>query len=405
LAAAFNAPISAVLFVIEEVIGRWTAGILGSVVLSAVSSVVVMRWFLGSESLFRIPPVELRRPSELIAYAALGIVGGLASVAFASGIEFLRPRFKKMRTWTQYLQPAVAGLLIGCIAALGAPQVLGAGYVYIDEAMHGQFTWQFMALLALLKIIATLLSFVSGTPGGMFAPTLFIGAMLGAAVGGAEHALLPHLSWSPGTYALVGMGVLFAGFLRVPMTSVFMVLEVSGNYSIIVPVIVANTFAYWISRALQPTPIFDVLSRQDGLELPSMEEQREEGILRVEDAMRPPPEVVLGGEDTVEKAVRMANPSTQEVLLVRRRPAGWKTITKTELKKLLAEGNGSQKLESLLAGESVPWLHPDQLLDIALRYVNRWPLVPVVHRADFKELEGVITERDVLERYRDFGGA
>ncbi len=278
LAAAFNAPISAVLFVIEEVIGHWTAGILGSVVLSAVSSVVVMRWFLGSESLFRIPAVQLKRPSELLAYAILGVIGGLASVVFSSGIATLRPWCKSLPRWTQYFQPAIAGLLIGVIAVLGAPQVMGAGYEYIDQAMHGQFTWQFLAILAGLKILATLLSFTSGTPGGMFAPTLFIGAMLGGAVGGAQHFFLPHLTGSTGTYALVGMGVLFAGFLRAPMTSVFMVLEVSGNYSIIVPVIVANTFAYVISRGLQPIAIFDMLTRQDGLDLPSMEEQREEDV-------------------------------------------------------------------------------------------------------------------------------
>ena len=404
LAAAFNAPISAVLFVIEEVIGRWSAGILGSVVLSAVSSVVVMRWFLGSESLFRIPPVELKRPSELVAYSILGIVGGLASVAFATGIAELRPRFRKMPRWTQYLQPAVAGLLIGGIAVLGAPQVMGAGYVYIDEAMHGQFTWQFMAILAGLKIIATLLSFVSGTPGGMFAPTLFIGAMLGAAVGGAEHALLPHLSWSPGTFALVGMGVLFAGFLRAPMTSVFMVLEVSGNYSIVLPVIVANTFAYWISRAMLPTPIFDALSRQDGLELPSMEEQREESILRVEDAMRPHADPVLNGEDTLEKAARTSAQFTEPVLLVRLRPAGWGSIGKADLSTFVQQGRGAEILGTLLSDDPIPSLHPDLPLDTALRYVDRFPLVPVVNRADLSELEGVITERDVLDRYRDFGG-
>src|SRR6204780_5293284 len=259
LAAAFNAPISAVLFVIEEVIGRWSAGILGSVVLSAVSSVVIVRSFLGSEPLFRIPVTSFKGPSELLAYAVLGIVGGLASVAFAKSIGYLRPRLKTFPRWTQYLQPALAGLLVGLIAFLGAPQIMGAGYDSMDQAMHSQFTWKFLAILALLKIIATTFSWVSGTPGGMFAPTLFIGAMLGGAVGGAEHVVLPPLSGSPGTYALVGRGVLFAGFLRVPMTSVFMVLEVSGNYEIIVPVIVANTFAYVISRALQPTAIFDVL--------------------------------------------------------------------------------------------------------------------------------------------------
>ncbi len=405
LAAAFNAPIAAVLFVIEEVIGRWTAGILGSVVLSAVSSVVVMRGFMGPEPLFRIPPVELQRPSELIAYSILGIGGGLASVAFSSGIATLRPIFRQMSLWTQYLQPAVAGLIIGVIAVLGAPQVMGAGYVYIDEAMHGQFTWQFLAILALLKILATLVSFVSGTPGGMFAPTLFIGAMLGASVGGVEHMLYPHLSWSPGTFALVGMGVLFAGFLRCPMTSVFMVLEVSGNYSIILPVIIANTIAYFISRALQPTAIFDALSRQDGLELPSMEEQREESILRVEDAMELPTDPVLSAEDSVDRAARIAAQAKHDALLVRLRPSGWSTIRKSELKSLLDAGKGLQTLESVLGEEPdpVPSLHPDLPLDTALRYVDRWPVVPVVNRANLKELEGVITQRDVLERYRDFG--
>ena len=403
LAAAFNAPISAVLFVIEEVIGRWTAGILGSVVLSAVSSVVVMRWFLGSESLFRIPAVQLQRPSELIAYAILGVVGGFASVAFASGIATLRPWCKSLPHWTQYFQPAIAGLLIGIIAVLGAPQVMGAGYVYIDEAMHGQFTWQMLGILAGLKIVATLLSFVTGTPGGMFAPTLFIGAMLGAAVGGAEHVLLPHLTGSPGTYALVGMGVLFAGFLRAPMTSVFMVLEVSGNYSIILPVMVANTFAYLIARGLQPVPIFDVLTRQDGLDLPSMEEQREEGILRVEDAMQSATGPVLDADETLERALQRLDEKSPEVLLVRLNPTGWGSITKQELQTRIKEGKGAQTLGSVLAGRHIPYLHPDHPLEMALRYVDRWPLVPVVNRADFRKLEGVVTERDVLARYRDFG--
>lgn len=405
LAAAFNAPISAVLFVIEEVIGRWTAGILGSVVLSAISSVVVMRWFLGSESLFRIPTVEMKRPTELIAYATLGVIGGLASVAFSSGLAWLRPICKGLPRWTQYLQPAVAGLLIGVIALLGAPQVMGAGYEYIDQAMHGHFTWEFLAILAGLKIVATLLSFVSGTPGGMFAPTLFIGAMLGAAVGGAEHALLPHLTGSPGTYALVGMGVLFAGFLRAPMTSVFMVLEVSGNYSIIVPVIVANTVAYVISRGLQPTAIFDLLTRQDGLELPSMEEQREENVLLVEDAMQPVEGPVLEAGDTLDRSLQELDHSEIEQVLVRLTPASWGIISRKQLLAMGTEGKGGTTLSALLPIPTVPYLHPDHSLETALRYVDRWPVVPVVSRADFQELQGVVTQRNVLERYRQFGEA
>ena len=399
LAAAFNAPISAVLFVIEEVIGRWSAGILGSVVLSAVSSVVIVRWFLGSEPLFRIPVTTFKRPTELVAYAVLGIVGGLASVAFAKSIGYLRPRLSALPRWTQYFQPALAGLLVGLIAFLGAPQIMGAGYDSMDQAMHGQYAWKILAILAVLKILATTFSFVSGSPGGMFAPTLFIGAMLGGAVGDVERMFFPHLTGSTGTYVLIGMGVLFAGFLRVPMTSVFMVLEVSGNYEIIVPVIVANTFSYLISRSLQHIPIFDLLTRQDGLILPSLEENREETILRVEDAMLAVPSTILSAQDYVDANYHRVVGSTDPAFLVRMHPSGWNVISREQLQRLFKEGKGELMLGSVLPKQFLPSLYPDLPLDSALRYVNNYPLIPVVNRADSRRLEGMISRESVFNKY------
>src|SRR5947199_9992632 len=149
----------------------------------------------------------------------------------------------------------------------------------------------------------------------MFALTMFIGAMIGGAVGGVERHFFPGLTGSVGAYALVGMGTLFAGFLRVPMTSVFMVLEVSGNYSIIVPVMVSNTIAYLISWRYQRKAFFDLVARQDGVDLPSMEEQREQSPLRVEEAMQPPSEPVLDGDETAWGALERINSSTAEYLL------------------------------------------------------------------------------------------
>ena len=400
LAAAFNAPISAVLFVIEEVIGRWSAGILGSVVLSAISSVVVMRWFLGADALFRVPVTAFTHPAELIAYAVLGIAGAFAAVVFSKSIGFFRPRLRSLPRWTQYLQPAVAGFLIGLIGWLGAPQVMGAGYEFIDQAMHDQFGWKFLGILAGLKILATTLSFVSGTPGGMFAPTLFVGAMMGGAVGGVERHFFPLLTVSTGTYALVGMGVLFAAFLRAPMTSVFMVLEVSGNYSIIVPVIVANTVAYVLSRSLQPAPIFDVLTRQDGLVLPSLEEQREEEVLRVEDAMKPAPDLILEGTAPLEEAVVRTRELKEKAFLVRMAPSGWSVIHREVLDRMMKEGKAALTLASVLPIQRLPYLYPDLPLDAALRCVNQSEIIPVVNRADSRELEGIVTRDDVLSRYQ-----
>jgi len=397
LAAAFNAPISAILFVIEEVIGRWTAGLLGAIILSAVASVVVSRYVLGSEPLFRIPAVEFIAPSELLAYAALGIVGAVASVAFAKAIQVLRPRMKALPRWVQLFQPAMAGLIIGAIAMAGRPEVMGAGYEFMDQAMHDQFPWKIMAILAGLKILTTVISFVSGTPGGMFAPTLFIGAMLGGAVGGVERLFIPHLTVSIGTYALVGMGVLFAGFLRAPMTSVFMVLEVSGNYSIIVPVILANTLSYLISRNLQPTPIFDLLSQQDGMGLPSMEEQREERVLRVEDAMRPVDVPVVDSQLSANEALRVAEHEDAAEILVDDPPFGWSSLSLENLRNAVEQGSDEQTVASLLSEPHMPQIYPDHSLEIALRHISQWPFLPVTHRANSRKVVGLIAMNDVMK--------
>ena len=396
LAAAFNAPISAVLFVIEEVIGRWSAAILGSIVLSAVSSVVVARFFLGSEPLFHIPNVSLISTEELLAYAVLGLAGGLAAFIFARLVGWLRSKLKALPRWTQYLQPAVAGLIIGAIGYAGFPQVMGAGYEFMDQAMHNQFGFQLLVILALLKIVATTLSFTSGTPGGMFAPTLFVGAMLGAAVGKAEHLVFAGLTGSVGTYALVGMGVLFAAFLRAPLTSVFMVLEVSGNYSIILPVIVANTVAYLLSRSLQPTPIFEVLTRQDGLLLPSMEEQREEEVMRVEDAMRAYNGPILEADELATVALERSATSPEPVLLARGNAANWLALRRD----VLRSAPPAATVKEAAVDGTLPVLFSDVALESALRKLHAHQVVPVVHRADQTRLEGILTLELVLASYQ-----
>lgn len=401
LAAAFNAPISAILFVIEEVIGSWSAAVLGSLVLSAISSVVVVRWFMGAEPMFRIPSVSLRDPRELMAYAVLGVIGGLIAPLFAHMLGYLRPRLRAMPRWTQYLQPALAGLMVGAIGYFGFPQVMGVGYDVIGQAMHGQYVWQILIALTLLKLVATTLSFSSGTPGGMFAPTLFIGAMLGGAVGAFEKHFFPGLTATVGAYSLVGMGVLFAGFLRVPLTSVFMVLEISGNYSIILPLILANTIAFLLSRSLQPVGIFEIFTHQDGLDLPSMEEQREESALHIEDALQPVNIPVVRGADTIQTVSQQIADAHAHVCLVRLADGSWYSMTTEELTSSGATLTPETPIQRALKNERPPQLFPDMPLDTALHYFPRWPVLPIANRASRGRLEGTLTLEDVLRRYRN----
>jgi CIC family chloride channel protein len=309
--------------------------------------------------------------------------------------------------------------MVGCIGFFGLPQVMGAGYGAMDQAMHAQYAFKVLLLLALFKIVATTVSFSSGSPGGVFAPTLFVGAMLGAAVGSFEHIFFPHLTGSIGSYALVGMGVLFAAFLRAPLTSVFMVLEVSANYSIILPVILANTIAYLLARSLEPIPIFELFTHQDGLYLPSMEEQREESELHFEDALLPVNVPILQGGQTVASASAAfaANPDFAKAaaVLIQCRDGGWYAARQSELAALFTEPaapatsqteapsdlpSSAQLLEDRLGPERTPLIFPDQPLSSALPHFRRWPILPISNRATRGALEGVLSLDDVLKRYQ-----
>jgi len=198
----------------------------------------------------------------------------------------------------------------------------------------------------------------------------------------------------------VGMGTLFAGFLRVPLTSVFMVLEVSGNYSIILPVMVSNTIAYLISRQYQATSLFDLLSRQDGFDLPSMEERREESSLRVEDAMRSYQGEVLNVEDALATAMARIVRSPENFLIVKDGMGKWFGITREELMRQATAARDGATLRSAILDDPLPLLHPDHALQEALRRLGDLPILPVVNRANLHKLEGVVGLPEILQAYR-----
>ncbi|MEO7367931.1 MAG: chloride channel protein, partial [Gemmatimonadaceae bacterium] len=215
LAAAFNTPIAAVLFSLEEIMGDLHTPILGSVVLSSATSWMVLHLFLGDNPLFHVAPYQLVHPSELLLYALLGIIGGFASVIFVKLLLSLRERFMRLPKKTVWLQPVAGGLTVG-IMGYFVPEVLGVGYDQVDKVLSGNVVIYVVVILATLKIVATAVCYASGNAGGIFGPSLFIGAMVGAAVGAIAHHIIPSVTAGPGPYALVGMGPAFAGIIRTP---------------------------------------------------------------------------------------------------------------------------------------------------------------------------------------------
>ncbi|MGH7619913.1 MAG: chloride channel protein, partial [Gemmatimonadaceae bacterium] len=260
---------------------------------------------------------------------------------------------------------------------------------------------------AVLKIVATSVCYASGNAGGIFGPTMFIGAMIGGAVGHVAHGLFPETTAGPGAYALVGMGTAFAGIIRTPLTSVIMIFEVTRNYTIIVPLMISNLIAFYISQRMQREPIYEALARQDGLHLPHGA-PRVASHLQVRTALQagPPP---LGLEVSLEEAHRLMAGSPLQSWPVADGDGLAGMIRVTDVMAAIAQGRAASTVRELLNGnashpsedESPAHVHSDHPLGLALARMGATghSVLPVVSRANARQLLGVVTLHDVLEAY------
>src|SRR5271165_7050185 len=314
IAAAFNTPLAAVLFALEEIVGDLNAPVMGAVVLASATAWVVLRVLLGNNPLFKVPQYQLVHPAEFAVYAVLGVAGGVVSAAFAKLLLGMRNRFLRFPQKTVWCQPVVGGLLVGLVGWF-VPQVLGVGYGYVGDALNGNMAFKMMLLLVILKLLTVTTSYASGNAGGIFGPALFIGAMLGGTVGTVAHYLFPAYTATPGAYALVGMGAAFAGIVRAPMTSVLMIFEMTQDYAVIVPLMIANLVSLFIASRLQHEPIYEALAVQDGIHLPSAESRRRYGQRQVARVMQTASQL-LPAETTVSEALERVRSSAFRTWLV-----------------------------------------------------------------------------------------
>jgi CIC family chloride channel protein len=399
VAAAFNTPLAAVLFALEEVVGDLHAPVLGSVVLASATSWAMLRLLLGNDPLFKVPQYQLVSPWEFVVYAVLGVLGGFVSVAFTQLLLRLRAKFLQFPRNTLWFQPLFGGLLVG-IMGWFVPQSLGVGYSYVGEALNGGIALKLMLLLLVLKLIGVTTSYASGNAGGIFGPSLFIGAMLGGGLGTVAHNIFPTFVAAPGAYALVGMGAVFAGIVRAPMTSVVMIFEMTRDYAVIVPLMIANLVSLFISSRLQHEPIYEVLAHQDGIHLPKAESRSSEGQRRVSRVMRPATEV-LDASLTPRQAIEKVNGSPRRSWPVLDASGVVGVITLDALEKAAAADDPNRKLSDQMTSLEFPHLHSDQSLNMALERMSetQLDLLPVVSRANIHELEGILTLQDVLDSY------
>ena len=399
IAAAFNTPLAAVLFSLEEVMGDLNAPVLGSVVLASATGWVVLRLLLGDNPLFQVPQYQLVHSVEFAVYAVLGVAGGVVSVAFTKLLLGMRERFLRMPAWTRWFQPVAGGLLTGLLGWF-VPQVLGVGYGYVGDALNGRMAFRLMALLMVLKLLASATSYASGNAGGIFGPSLFIGAMLGGTVGSIAHRLLPAQTAPAGAYALVGMGTAFAGIVRAPMTSVVMIFETTHDYAVIVPLMISNLVSFFISSRLQRQPIYDALAHQDGIHLPSAEARQLYVEREVTKVMRAATEV-LPAQMTVREAFERAHSSEFHAWPVSDERGVVGMVSLAQLEQALLNGAEANLLEGLIDARDFPHVHSDQPLHLALERMSaaKLDVLPVVSRANIQQLEGIIVRSDVLNSY------
>jgi CIC family chloride channel protein len=274
IAAAFNAPIAAVTFTLEEIVGDLDQTMLSGVIVAAAIAAAVERGILGQNPVFQVQrSYSLGPASSLASYAVLGVFAGGASIAFTDSVLGLRAWFKRFSAVPKWLHPAIGGALTGTLAVialwwLGQGGINGGGYHTLSLALVGSLPVKILFGLFLLKFAATVCSYSSGGVGGLFAPALFIGGTLGGAVGYLDVAVFHHSPDTIGAFALVGMGAVFAGIIRAPMTSVLIIFEMTGGYGLILPLMIANMSAYGLARHWRNTAIYEALLRQDGVVLP-----------------------------------------------------------------------------------------------------------------------------------------
>jgi CIC family chloride channel protein len=404
IAAAFNAPIAAVVFTIEEVVGDLDQTVLSGVVVAAALAAAVEHSVLGEHPVFDVPGhYGLEHASSLVVYALLGVAAALVAQAFYFLLLGLRARFKRRTGRGAALLPGLGGLGTGMLAAftmltLHTEGVLGDGYATLSAALVGNLSLQVMLALVVIKLFATVFCYSSGGAGGIFAPVLFIGGMLGGAFGHVDRLMLTHPDTELGAFALVGMGALFAAVVRAPITSVLIIFEMTRGYGLILPLMIANTTAYVFARSWHAVPIYEALLEQDGLRLPHTHRAAAAlGSFRVSDAMTTDL-VTLQSAETIEQALtRIKSRQFSVYPVIDEHGTLHGLVSEARLRRAMAEERGSTTVGQEARKET--YLHSDTPLVDAVAVMTKLGARQMAVVYEGERIAGMLAMSDVMRAH------
>jgi chloride channel protein, CIC family len=408
IAAAFNAPIAAITFTLEEVVGDLDQAVLAWIVVAAAIAAGIERAILGEHPVFTISKhYGLEHFSSLLFYAALGVAAAAVSLAFTDSLLGLRGWFQRLNLLPTWAKPSAGGLVTGVLAVaalywLGVNGVTGGGYGTLSLALSGGLAFRALLVLCVFKLIATVFSYGSGGAGGIFAPALFIGGMLGGAFGYFDHSLFHHAGSELGSFALVGMGAVFAGIIRAPITSVLIIFEMTGSYELILPLMISNMTSYALARHFRPTPIYEALLEQDDIHLPHRDGRVSHALerLTIERAMTTNPITIPAAATIAQALQQVENRDFSTYPVVDQAGDFLGLITKARLRRTAAvEGGTKRKVGPIV--ERVTPVQPEHTLVRAVVRMEKSGRrqLAVVDKKVGNKLIGLLTMSDIVRAH------
>jgi chloride channel protein, CIC family len=400
IAATFNAPIAGVFFALEIILGEFSTRSFGIVVIASVTASLIGRAAFGNVPSFPLPAYQVLHVAEFPFYVLLGVLGALAGVAFTRMLYWFEDRFDALKM-PEYLKPVPGGLLLGALGFF-LPQVFGVGYPAMSIALAGEYALGLLALLVLAKMLAVSLTIGSGGSGGVFAPSLFIGAMLGEAYGTFLQSVFPGLIAHPSNFGLVGMAAVFAGAARAPITAIIILFELTGDYSVILPLMIAVVISTSVAEVSGKETIYTLKLRRRGIELRTGKPDHLMRRTPVRDAMVTYTLILPRTLTVAEAIVELKQRNQWGLLVVDDAGALVGVLMAHDLEEAVLASRGEETLGQFVGASAPPeTIFTDERLDEAMRRmgVHDQQLLPVVARGNARHPIGVLSRDDIFKAY------